>query len=99
MYADCLIGMGLLVSVFANLLDDISALTNINDLANMLSNSLPSQSVFYMGYILNGAFFGLFLELSGIIALILSSILGATQPEMVYYIAYPNIIMMFCLTL
>jgi len=99
MYADCLIGMGLLVAVFSNLLNDLDAFTNINELAKVLANELPSQSVFYMGYILNAAFFGLALELSGVVALILSMILGGEQPQMIYYTAYPSVIMMFCLTL
>merc|ERR1719204_936280 len=99
MYADCLVGMGLLVAVFSTLLNDVDAFTNISQLAKVLANELPSQSVFYMGYILNAAFFGLALELSGIVALILSMIMGGEQPEMIYYTAYPSVIMMFCLTL
>eukprot|EP00493_Phyllostaurus_siculus_P025843 UN26188 len=98
-YADCLIGMGLLVSVFSTLLTNADAFTDLKELGNVLSNALPEQSTFYMGYILNAAFFGLAMELSGIVALILSFILGGSQPEMIFYTAYPSVIMMFCLTL
>jgi len=97
MYTDCLIGMGLLVSVFAAVFS--GGFTSVSDITDTAAEEMPSQSVFWMGYILNAAFFGVALELSAIVRIAVASIMGYKQPEIKYYLVYPGILMMFCLTL
>jgi len=99
MYTDCLIGMGLLVSVFAAVFSDVGSLTSVSDITNTAAEEMPSQSIFWMGYILNAAFFGVALELSGIVRITVASIMGYEQPEIEYYLAYPTVLMMFCIIL
>jgi len=98
-YSDCLIGCGLLVPVFATLLADPDSFSDINDIAQILSDKLPGQSTLYMAYVLNAALFGIAMELSGIVYWITKSLLGGEQPEMIFYTAYPSVIMMYTITL
>ena len=83
MYTDCLIGMGLLISVCASILTDIGDVTSFSKLGDLLADKLPSQSAFWMGYVLSAAFFGLAFELSGIVSLVMQRIGMYEQPEMV----------------
>ena len=82
MYTDCLIGMGLLVSVFAAVFS--GGFTSVSDITDTAAEEMPSQSVFWMGYILNAAFFGVALELSAIVRIAVASIMGYKQPEIEY---------------
>jgi len=102
-YADCLVGMGLLVSVFASgILSSIDALNNLSpeEIWTQLGEEVPAQSLFFITYVITACFISLAMNMALLVPFILN-ILGMYAPAAFNYTAaYGVNIMMFtvCVT-
>jgi hypothetical protein len=69
-YADCLVGMGLVVSIFASgIFSSLDAIENISseDVWTSLGNEVPAQSIFFVTYVITTCFINIALDLAMVI--------------------------------
>jgi len=102
-YADCLVGMGLLVSVFASgILSSIDSIDELSpaELWTELGNEVPAQSIFFVTYVITACFINMAMNLAMVIPFV-KNIAGLySQSTFDYGKAYGVNIMMFtiCVT-
>lgn len=102
-YADCLVGMGLLVSVFASgILSSVDSLNNLSpsEIWSTLGKEVPAQSVFFITYLVTAGFISLAMNMAMVVPFILN-LLGMYAPTTFNYgTEYGVNIMMFtiCVT-
>jgi len=102
-YADCLVGMGLLVSVFASgILSSIDALNQLSpsELWTQLGKQVPAQSIFFITYVITACFISMAMSMAMVVPFILNVIGWYAPTTFDYGTAYGINIMMFtiCVT-
>eukprot|EP00494_Astrolonche_serrata_P032422 UN32691 len=100
-YTDCLVGMGLLLSVVASgIFSDFKKFVDFETSLEILATLVPENSTFYINYIVYACFFGLGTEISQVIVLAFELVGISGHYEMYYFYYYPMILFMFsiCLT-
>jgi len=102
-YSDCLVGMGLLVSVFSSgIFSSMNAIANLSagDIWETLGKKVPAQSVFFLTYIITACFISMSMNLFMILPFI-TNLLGLYAPVVFdYEVQYGIMILMFtiCIT-
>jgi len=102
-YTHCFIGVGLLAaSVSGAIMKNVGNFAenlSFKMLYELLGTEVPLVSTYFINIVVNGALFGLTMELSGIVAIILKYVTGIEQPEFVYHLMYPQLIYIFTIVI
>jgi len=102
-YADCLVGMGLLVSVFSSgILSSMDAISELSAslIWETLGEEVPAQSVFFLTYVITAAFINMAMNLAMVIPFF-KNLCGLYAPATFdYEVQYGVMILMFtiCVT-
>jgi len=102
-YADCLVGMGLLVPIFASgVFSSLEGISNLApaDIWTSLGNKLPAQSIFFVTYVITASFINMAMNLAMIIPFF-QNLVGFYTPQTFNFgTAYSVNILMFtiCMT-
>jgi len=102
-YADCLIGMGLLVSVFSSgVLSSMDAISSLSasEIWETLGTEVPAQSVFFLTYIITACFINMAMNLAMVVPFF-KNMAGLYKPKPFKFdVQYGVMILMFtiCVT-
>jgi len=102
-YTHCFIGVGLLAaSISGAILKNVGGFAeglSFKQMYVLLGTQVPLVSTYFINIVVNAGLFGITMELSGIIAVVMKYITGVEQPEMVYYLAYPYLVYIFTIVI